>query len=308
MDSKRCGKNDSIGDYLKSISNNLPRLKTDEELELVVKAQNGDLDSRNKIILNNFHIITWIAKRYVGLGLTLEDLINEGVIGMLKSIDSFNVSTGTKFVAFSSSYVKQQIRLALSNNSSTIRLPNHMVTVLRKWSKAKAKIEMNSNRIADFDEIADHLGLSNKMRMHVKSAQRSRNLANIESSQMSRDFSRNSNDQFHNQPTCHLEIHEAELQLANLLDRLSEIERKVIILRFGLSGRKPLSWKAIGNLLGITREWASKLERRAINKMKTEPTRRYKDDLGFNGSSSPALSERLPREQLSNVEFWRNRE
>ena len=281
--------NDSLIDYLSSIPRDGIEVDFEEERSLISAAARGDQSAKERLICNHMSSIVSIAKKYAGLGIPLEDLINEGVIGVLMAIDKYRPDTGTRFICYSASYAKQQIRLALSKNSAVIRIPNHMINLLRKWNKAKERIERSTGKPASFDEIAETLGISAEVRRHLLNAQNSRTLIGFGNTLHEDSCCKTKQIVADQNPSYRLEMLESELHLANLLDRLSENELKVITLRFGLQGNKPLTWREIGLGLGITREWAKKLQNRAFKKMRINYWTDHNEGSSVNSVGHPSL-------------------
>jgi RNA polymerase primary sigma factor len=247
-------------------------LTAEQECSLALAVARGDEIARNRLVQGNARLVVRIASQYVGRGLSLEDLVGEGNLGLIRAAQEFDPRFGTRFSTYSAYWIKQSIRLALTNTSAMIRLPSHMVTLLRKWARLKRIMERDLGREATFEEIADRLELNEAYRNHVRNAFNARHL-NIESNRSDEESSWRVDDFAHESPTVEasLETKEQQLWLMRRMTRLTDLERAVITLRYGLHGEESLTWCEIGRRLGVTREWARKIELKALAKLRTEP-------------------------------------
>lgn len=262
-----------LDDYLRHLEQiSEQRLSAQEEIDLAKSVAAGDQNARNKLIEANAKLVIHIASQYTGRGLSLEDLVGEGNLGLIRATQEFEPSFGTRFSTYAVWWIKQAIRAALTNTGSTIRLPSHMVALLQKWSKAQRQLERQLNREAAFNEIADYLHLNATHREHVRKAIQSRYLAS-ESSITDHDGVPWSADRVMDQrdnAEQSLEHDEERLMLLRRLTRLDDRERAVITLRYGLHQESSLTWAEISQRLGVTREWARKIELRALEKMRPD--------------------------------------
>ena len=251
----------------------------------------GTAQARTRMIQANLRLVVKIAQEYVGRGIVLDDLIGEGNLGLIRAAEEFDPRFGTRFSTYASYWIKQAIRHALINTTSTIRLPAHMVGLLTKWRRAERVLCREAGRTPSFDEIASFLGLTEAQKVLVAKAQQARQLK-LESG-VAGDADPWSPDDSHGsarharfaargrrrtRPSC-----------SRRLDRLDARERAILALRYGLEGELPLTLKEIGRRLGVTREWVRKIELRALRKL---------DDriagTPLRGSQRPRLSHRAP--------------
>ena len=262
----------ALGDYLNQTERGGSTLLTaDQEVELARAIAQGDTRARDTLIKANVKLVIRIATQYRGRGLSIEDLVGEGNLGLIRAAEDFDASFGVRFSTYAAYWIKQAIRLALTNTAAVIRLPSHMVGLLHQWSKMEHQLEKELGRVASFEEIADRMDLSENHRGHVRKALKSRSLA-IESTMIEGDnpWSIESLASEDHSPEQSLEAEEQRLYLSRRLMKLNDRERAVITLRYGLHGQDVLTWSEIGSRLGITREWARKIEQRALEKMRTD--------------------------------------
>ncbi len=242
-----------------------PLLTAAEERALAVGIAAGDAEARGRLIRSNLRLVVRIARDYQGRGLPLDDLVGEGNLGLIRAAQDFDPAFGTRFSTYAAHWIKQAIRHALTTTGATIRLPAHVVNLLHRWRRAERTLRRRLGRDPGFDEVADALGLTDSHRDLVARALQARRLV--------------AEGPAHDQapgagvlaagddPAAGLEAAEERRAVLGRLERLDDRERTVIRLRFGLGGHDPLTLKEVGRRLGITREWARKLEQRAVRKL-----------------------------------------
>ncbi len=253
--------------YLREIKDD-SLLTANEERELAGAIARGDTDARTRMIQANLRLVVKIARDYLGRGMVLEDLVGEGNLGLIRATEEFDPDFGTRFSTYASHWIKQSIRHALINTTSTIRLPAHMVGLLTKWRRADRSLSREYGRAATFDEIAEFLGLSEAQKVLVEKACQARQLK-LESS-MKGDTGRWTPDESRDPtpgPDASLEADDERRLLARRMSLLDPRERTILALRYGLGGETPLTLKEIGRRLGVTREWVRKIEVRAVRKL-----------------------------------------
>src|ERR1700687_10055 len=155
--------------YLREI-NETALLSADEEKELAHKIEDGDSEARDRMVRANLRLVVNIARSYTGKGLGLQDLIEEGNLGLLRAVEGFDPSMNTRFSTYASYWIKQSIKRALVNSAKTIRIPAYMVELLSKWRRATAKLHDELGRAPLADEVAQELGLPKKKLRIVKKA------------------------------------------------------------------------------------------------------------------------------------------
>ncbi|MGB0069751.1 MAG: RNA polymerase sigma factor RpoD/SigA, partial [Isosphaeraceae bacterium] len=253
--------------YFRDI-NQVSLLSAAEERDLAEAIARGDRDARSRMIEANLRLVVKIARDYLGRGMLIDDLIGEGNLGLIRAAEDFDPGFGTRFSTYASYWIKQSIRHALINSSTTIRLPAHMFGLLTKWRRAERLLFRERGGVPSFDEVAAHLGLTENQKGLVAKARRASHLK-LEGNLGDEDVSW-SLDELMNcsqAPETAMEISEDRTEVLRRLDRLDERERLVISLRFGLLDGAPLTLKEIGRRIGVTREWVRKIEIRAVSKL-----------------------------------------
>jgi RNA polymerase primary sigma factor len=239
-----------------------------EERVLAEAIARGDKNARRRMIEANLRLVVKIARDYVGRGIALDDLIGEGNLGLIRAAEEFDPRFGTRFSTYASYWIKQAIRHALINTTTTIRLPAHMVGLLTRWRRAERALGRELRRTPSFEEIATSLGLSEAQKTLVSRAQQARQLK-LESA-MTGEANRWSPEESVDRreaPESALEADDDRALLLSRLDRLDDRERVILSLRYGLEGALPMTLKEIGRQLGVTREWVRKIELRAVRKL-----------------------------------------
>ena len=269
---RNTGSGGSLDEYLRILDTGESELLTvEEEKHLAQAVAQGDAEARNRLVSCNARLVVRIASQYTGRGLSLEDLVGEGNLGLIRAAEEFDPAYGTRFSTYSAYWIKQSIRLALTNTSAMIRLPSHMVTLLRKWAKARKLLERELGREAHFEEIADRMELSDSHREYVRNAFQAKYLC-VEAGRADEESSWQIDEFVLDAPSVEARMEEEEryLWLMRRMTRLTDLERAVITLRYGLHGAESLTWCEIGRRLGVTREWARKLELKALEKLRKE--------------------------------------
>jgi RNA polymerase primary sigma factor len=251
--------------YLRQIRDDA-LLTAAEECELAGAIARGDRDARSRMIQANLRLVVKIARDYVGRGMSLEDLIGEGNLGLIRASEEYDPRFGTRFSTYASYWIKQAIRHALTNTTATIRLPAHMVTLLSKWRKAERALFRELGQTPTFDQIAITLGLSDAQRVLVERARQASQLR-VEGGDDDNGWSPDEATDHQEAPDAALEAADERRELLGRLDRLDDRERTIVQLRFGLGGDAPMTLKEVGRRLGVTREWVRKIEVRAVKKL-----------------------------------------
>jgi RNA polymerase primary sigma factor len=244
-------------------------LTASDECALAEAIARGDKNAFDRLIQANLRLVVKIAQDFEGRGLLLDDLIGEGNIGLIRAAEKYQPCFGTRFSTYASFWIKQAILQAVANTTSFIRLPSHMINLLAKWRKAERSLERELARPPGFNEVAHFLGLSETQKMLVARAKSARQLK-LEST-LARGMSRwspaDSCDSTR-APGLEMESLDDRRQLRVRLECLEDRERTVLSLRYGLDHEAPMTLKAIGDRLGVTREWVRKIECKAIRKLR----------------------------------------
>lgn len=260
-----------LGQYLKEIQEE-PLLTAEEERTLARAIAAGDVEARARLIRANLRLVVTIARDYLGRGCSLEDLIAEGNLGLIRAAEEYDPSFGTRFSTYAAYWIKQSIRHALINTTSTIRLPAHMVGLLTKWRRAERALARSLGQPPTREMIANELQLTESQRVLVDRAQRASRLSPEGSGG---DEAAGWSYAESADPSRPVELaFDAAEEVRELYERmagLDEREQIILTLRYGLGGQAPLTLKEVGRRLGVTREWVRKIEVRAIRKLDNRP-------------------------------------
>ena len=253
--------------YLREI-NETALLSADEEKQLAYKIEDGDSEARDRMVRANLRLVVNIARSYTGKGLGLQDLIEEGNLGLLRAVEGFDPSMNTRFSTYASYWIKQSIKRALVNTAKTIRIPAYMVELLAKWRRASSKLQDEFGRPPTHEEIARSMNLPKKKLAIIKKAIRVYNSA-PQTEQTETGWSLDEMVMDSNAKSPDLELVESDdlKHVIELLDKMDKREATVLRMRFGLDQEEPKTLKEIGESLGLTRERVRQIESEALSKL-----------------------------------------
>ena len=269
-------KNDDevLGLYLKDIKN-IPLLTHEEEIELAKKAQAGDKAAKNKLVNSNLRFVVNVAKKYQNHGLDLTDLISEGNIGLITAVEKFDFSKGYHFISYAVWWIRQSILKAVCEKSRGIRLPLNRANELVQIEHARKVVGNKKSEQQEYEEIASMLNMTSE---HV------RDMINISRDMVSLDAEVNNGDNSHTsfgdfqEDTLYGRPDENAIDEAMsndidyVLNTLRPNEAKVIRMRYGLNGHKPMSLKEVGEECELTKERIRQNEKHALVRLQ-HPTR-----------------------------------
>ena len=254
--------------YLREI-NETALLTADEEKDLARRIEDGDTEARDRMVRANLRLVVNIARGYTGKGLGLQDLIEEGNLGLLRAVEGFDPAMNTRFSTYASYWIKQSIKRALVNTAKTIRIPAYMVELLAKWRRATAKLHRRTRPPADAtkksakrprpaEEEADHHqeGDPRLQRRPADRPGRDRLVARRDGH--GRPLKTPDNEMVETDDLKHV---------MDLLDKMDKREATVLRMRFGLDDEEPKTLKEIGECLGLTRERVRQIESEALAKL-----------------------------------------
>jgi len=253
--------------YLREI-NETALLSADDEHELAVAIGNGDTEARDRMVRANLRLVVNIARGYTGKGLGLQDLIEEGNLGLLRAVEGFDPAVGTRFSTYASYWIKQSIKRALINTAKTIRIPAYMVELLSKWRRASTRLAEELGRSPTPEEVARVLGLPKKKLSIIKKAIRIYNLTpQTDQSEAGWSLGEMVMDEHARTPEDEMLEHDNLKHVMHQLDIMDQREATVLRMRFGLNDHEPRTLKEIGQTLGLTRERVRQIETEALAKL-----------------------------------------
>jgi len=259
---------DSVNIYFNSIKR-FDLLTKKDETALAERVVKGDKDARRQMIEANLRLVVNIAKHYLNRGLSFPDLIEEGNIGLIKSVERFNPSRGCKFSTYATYWIRQTIDRAIANQANTVRLPIHITTDLSKLSRASRELNSKLNRDPSVTELSEKSGLPGR---YVKKLaginRRSYSLDSAVTEDGEQTLLDKLEDESAVSPMEAVDEAARTALVADWIKRLEENERRIIILRFGLDDEEPMTLEGVGKRYGITRERVRQIEAKALNKLR----------------------------------------
>ncbi len=257
---------DSLQQFLNE-ARRYPLLTAAEEIELAKRIERGDMAAKDRMINSNLRLVVSIAKKYQGQGLTLGDLIQEGVIGLIRAAEKFDWRRGFKFSTYATLWIRQAIQRGLHNTSRTIRMPVHIAQRERKISRVERELNVKLGREPSVEEIADAAELPVEEVEEIKKA--SQPMASLDQpvgddgDSAFGDFL--SSDKPEPQEEVAMNFRDEAVRKA--LDKLPERERDVVELRFGVGLAEPTPLRETGRVLGMSAERVRQLEERALRQL-----------------------------------------
>jgi RNA polymerase primary sigma factor len=245
-----------------------PLLTADEEVALSKRIERGDLEAKERMINSNLRLVVSIAKRYQGHGLSLLDLIQEGIIGLIRAVEKFDWRRGFKFSTYATWWIRQAVQRGVANKSRTIRIPVHIAEREQRIARAERALAPKLGRQPTEEEVAKHARLPLKQVREVRKAARAvtsldRPIGSENDSALGDLFASEEAA-----PEEELDVSLEQDVLRRAVAQLPDREREVVKLRYGLNGdRDPASLESIGKQLGLTRERVRQIEATALEKL-----------------------------------------
>jgi len=264
---------DSVRLYLREIGK-IPLLNAEEELALAKRVVAGDKLAKDQMAEANMRLVVSIAKRYVGRGLDLLDLIQEGNTGLLRAVEKFDPDKGFKFSTYATWWIRQAITRAIADQARTIRIPVHMVETINKLLRTQRRLTQELNREPTNEEIANAMEIEVEKVEHIMKIKQ--DISSLDASVRDDEEDSVLGDFIEDEDTISPEESAANQllkeQVKDLLGSLTEREQKILKLRFGLEDGKSHTLEEVGQEFSVTRERIRQIEAKALAKL-----RKHKD-------------------------------
>ena len=263
---------DPVRMYLKEIGK-VPLLSADEEVELAQKMSEGDVKARQQLTEANLRLVVSIAKRYVGRGMLFLDLIQEGNLGLMKAVEKFDYTKGYKFSTYATWWIRQAITRAIADQARTIRIPVHMVETINKLMRTQRRLTQELNREPTNKELAKEMDMDVEKIEYIQKIKQ--DITSLDAG-VGRDGEEGEEstlgDFIEDEDTASPEesatVQLLKEQVREILSTLSDRERKILEMRFGLNGTKSHTLEEVGLEFAVTRERIRQIEAKALMKLK----------------------------------------
>jgi RNA polymerase primary sigma factor len=259
---------DTLQLFLRDIRRH-PLLSAQDEVELAKRIERGDLEAKERMVNSNLRLVVSLAKKYQGHELSLLDLIQEGILGLIRAAEKFDWRKGYKFSTYATFWIRQAIQRGLANQGRTIRIPVHIGQRERKIARAEGELAVKLERAPTDEEIAEAAGITLRELEETRDAARAvtsldRPVGEGEGTALGDLFASDEPE-----PSEEAEIALREEAVRSALDNLSEQERRVIQLRYGINGDNPTPLREAGRKLGLSPERVRRIEHKALERLAT---------------------------------------
>ncbi len=270
---------DPVRMYLREIGR-IPLLNREQEIDLAQRNDQGEKEAKRKLINANLRLVVSIAKKYIGRGMTFLDLIQEGNKGLIRAVEKYDWTKGFKFSTYATWWIRQAITRAIADQARTIRIPVHMVETINKLMRISRKLMQDLGREPDAQEIADEMGGmdADRVREILKISQKTTSLETPigdDNDSYLGDFIA---DETQTSPYDATSKRLLKENIEEVLSSLSDREAKVLKMRFGLNGARPMTLEEVGKKFGVTRERIRQIEAKALRKLKHPSKRKMLQD------------------------------
>ena len=266
---------DPVRMYLKGIGQ-VDLLDKEEEVALAKRIEAGDEKAKSQLVEANLRLVVSIAKKYVGKGMSFLDLIQEGNMGLMKAVEKFDYTKGYKFSTYATWWIRQAITRAIADQGRTIRVPVHMVEKINKLIKIQRQLLQEKGREPTPEEIAEEMDISaDKVSEIKKIAQESVSLDTPIGEEEDSSLGDFIEDTKTPEPSSTVSKNLLKEQLDTVLDTLTDREKRILELRFGIEDGRPRTLEEVGKEFGVTRERIRQIEAKALRKLR-HPTRSKK--------------------------------
>jgi RNA polymerase primary sigma factor len=261
---------DGLKFYMRDISE-IPLITQEEEVELARRIHQGDDEARLKLIRSNLRLVVKIAHDFKGMGFSLQDLVSEGNVGLMRAAEKFDPDKGAKFSSYAAWWIKQAMRRGLSEKSKTIRIPVASVGKIHKIRNARSQLTHELGREPTDKEVGAKLDFSERVISRLRQA-------DFKTISLQDSINRGEEGEIANlipdenslTPLHMLEGSESTHRLNILLERLDAREKAILKMRYGLDGNPPRTLEQISRSIGRTRERVRQIQKRALNKLRRQ--------------------------------------
>ncbi|MDP2090459.1 MAG: sigma-70 family RNA polymerase sigma factor [Candidatus Gracilibacteria bacterium] len=262
---------DSIRMYLNEIGR-VELLSPEEEIALGKQIKSGSMAARKKLAAANLRLVVSIAKKYMGRGLGLLDLIQEGNVGLFRAVDKFDAEKGFKFSTYATWWIRQGVTRAIADQARTIRVPVHMIETINKFTHTYRRLTQELTREPLMEELATELDMDiRKVRQIMRISQDILSLDAPVGSEEDTSLGDFIEDDKNPTPDVQTNMNLLKDNLYEMLDFLTPRERKIIIMRFGLDGGDVHTLEEVGKEFGVTRERIRQIEAKTLEKLREHP-------------------------------------
>ncbi len=269
---------DPVRMYLKEIGR-IPLLTREEEISLAQRVDKGDVKAKEKLTSSNLRLVVSIAKKYIGRGMSFLDLIQEGNKGLIRAVEKYDWTKGFKFSTYATWWIRQAITRAIADQARTIRIPVHMVETINKLMKTQRQLMQELGREPTPEEVGSVLEIDpDRVREIFKIAQKTTSLETPigdEEDSLLGDFIP---DETQASPYDQTSQRLLKENVQEVMDSLSDREKKVLEMRFGLHGEKPMTLEEVGREFGVTRERIRQIEAKALRKLRHPSSKKKLQD------------------------------
>ena len=263
---------DTLNIYMQEIGQ-VPLLNEQQELELAQRMAKGDEQARQELCNANLKLVISIAKRHIGRGLSFQDLIQEGNIGLLKAVDKFDISKGCRFSTHASWWIQQAISRAISNTGRTVRIPAHLVETINKMKRVASELTVKNGYEPSPKELADALDTDEETIKHWFKI--SEDIVSLDvkiKDDEDGTIGELIEDKSLSNPIGNILLEEQKEIFKNVLDTLTQRESDILQYRYGLKTDEPKTLEEIGGIYGLTKERIRQIESAALRKLR-QPAR-----------------------------------
>lgn len=259
-----------LAPYLKDI-HSVHHLSAEEEVELFHQIiEHNSPDAREMLIRSNLRLVVNIARQYLGRGMPLADLVEEGNIGLLKAVEGFDVDAGWRFSTYAAWWIRQSIKRALINTVQPVHVPAYMIEQMNHLRQATTQLQHSLGREPSVEELAERMGISpRKLKMVRKALKAYHAPTQFVGKEEDDSLGEMVPDERHESPDCQVIHHDDLERMMHLLDDIDRRAAQIIRLRFGLDGGDPMTLKEVGEKIGLTRERVRQIEHETLGQLKS---------------------------------------